>query len=221
MSLTLYYHPFASFCQKVLIALYENNIDFEPHFVDLGDPKSRAEFLAVWPIGRFPVLADSARGQMVPESTIIIEYLTQHFPSATIRLVPTDPDLALITRQWDRFYDHYVEVPMQKIVTDCLRPPSRNDTHGVEEARGTLKTSYTIIEREMAKREWANGADFSMADCAAAPALFYASIVEPFRDTHPNLTAYFERLMLRPSFVRVVEEASPYMKYFPYKGPET
>jgi glutathione S-transferase len=220
MSLTLYYHPFASFCQKVLIALYENAIAFKPHLVDLGDPKSRAEFLAVWPIGKFPVLADDTNGRMVPESTIIIEYLAQRSSGPT-DLVPSNPDLALVTRQWDRFYDHYVDVPMQKIVTDCLRPPSHNDKHGVEEARGTLKTSYGIIEREMADREWANGAGFSMADCAAAPALFYASIVEPFRDTHPNLGAYYERLMSRPSFVRVVEEASPYMKYFPYKGPET
>lgn len=216
MSLKLHYHPFSSFCQKVLIALYENGIAFEPHIVDLGDPKSRADFLAIWPIGRFPVLADDANGRIVPESSIIIEYLAQHH-SGPVDLVPRDPDLALITRQWDRFFDNYVNVPMQKIVTDCLRPPSRNDTHGVEDARGVLKTGYGIIEREMAGKEWANGAGFSMADCAASPALFYANIVEPFRDTHPNLTAYFERLIARPSFARVVEEASPYMQHFPYK----
>jgi glutathione S-transferase len=218
MSLKLYYHPFASFCQKVLIALYENGIAFEPHIVDFGDPKSRADFLAIWPIGRFPVVQEGANGRIIPESTIIIEYLAQRYSGPT-DLVPRDPDLALRTRQWDRFYDHYVDVPMQKIVTDCLRPPSRNDAHGVEEARAMLKTSYDIIEREMAGKEWATGAGFSMADCAAAPALFYANIVEPIGETHPNLRAYFGRLMSRPSFVQVVEEASPYMKNFPYKGP--
>jgi glutathione S-transferase len=219
MSLKLYYHPFASFCQKVLIALYENDIAFEPHLVDLGDLKSRAEFLAIWPIGRFPVLSDDTNGRLIPESTIIIEYLAQHY-SGPADLVPRDPDLALRTRQWDRFFDNYVDVPMQKIVTDCLRPPSRNDTHGVEEARGVLKTN-DIIEREMADKEWVNGSVFSMADCAAAPALYYADLVEPFGGTHPSLTAYFERLMSRPSFVRVVEEAKPYRHVFPYKPAKT
>ena len=220
MSLKFYYHPFASFCQKVLVALYENGIAFEPLIVDLGDPKSRADFLAIWPIGRFPVLQDDANGSTIPESTIIIEYLAQHYSGPT-DLVPREPDLALHTRLWDRFYDNYVHVPMQKIVTDCLRPPSHNDTYGVEEARTLLKTSYGIIEREMTNKEWANGSGFSMADCAAMPALYYANIVEPIGVTHPNLKAYFERLMSRPSFVRVVEEAKPYRHFFPYKPGKT
>lgn len=214
MTLTLYYHPFASFCQKVLIALYENGTAFKPHLVDFLDPKSRDEFLAIWPIGRFPLLRDDARDQLVPESTIIIEYLAEHH-SGAIDLIPGEPDLALSTRQWDRFFDHYVEVPMQKVVTDRLRPPERRDTHGVEEARGVLKTSYGIIDGHMTDKEWANGTAFSMADCAAAPALYYANIVEPFDSSRRHLQAYYERLMARPSFSRVVDEAKPYRHLFP------
>ena len=144
MSLQLYFHPFASFCQKVLIAFYENDIPFDPHVVDLGDEKSRAEFEAIWPIGKFPVLRDEAAGRTIPESSIIIEYLAQYYPGGT-SLVPVDAELALLTRIWDRFYDHYVELPMQKIVTDRLRPRGRHDTHGVEESKALLETAYRVF----------------------------------------------------------------------------
>jgi glutathione S-transferase len=217
MSLQLYFHPFASFCQKVLIAFYENDIPFDPHVVDLGDEKSRAEFEAIWPIGKFPVLRDEAAGRTIPESSIIIEYLAQYYPGGT-SLMPADAELALLTRTWDRFYDHYVALPMQKIVTDRLRPQGRHDNYGVEESKALLETAYRVLEQEMENRTWAIGEVFTMADCAAAPALFYADLVLPFDDKHPNVKAYFDRLLERPSFARVVEEAKPYRELFPRPG---
>lgn len=214
MSLIFYFHPLASFCQKVLIALYENETPFEPHLVDLGDERARAAFYRIWPIGKMPVLHDTAKDQIVPESTIIIEYLAQHYPGP-VRLVPSDAERARRTRLCDRFYDHYVHEPMQKIVTDRIRPPGKNDPYGVEQARAQLQVAYGMIENDMAAKTWAMGESFSIADCAAAPALFYANEVLPFGDRHKTLTAYFGRLMARPSFARVVEEARPYFALFP------
>jgi glutathione S-transferase len=220
MTLRLYYHPFASFCQKVLIALYEGEIAFTPHLVDLADPEARAAFAAVWPPARFPVLRDEARGRTVPESTIIIEYLAAMHPGRG-SMVPADPEEALATRQWDRIFDHYVELPMQKIVTDRLRPAGKGDPAGVEEARGLLKVAYGLIEGQVAGRRWAAGEEFGMADCAAAPALFYANVVAPFGADHPALAAYLGRLLARPSVARVVEEARPWRRVFPLAPGET
>jgi glutathione S-transferase len=214
MSLELYFHPLSSFCQKVLVALYENDTPFEPHIVDLADATSSAAFKKIWPIGKFPVLRDTATGRTVPESSIIIEYLAQHYPGRT-QLVPADADLARQTRMQDRFYDFCVNVPMQKIVTDKLRPVGKNDPHGVEEARTLLQTACGMIEQEMETKSWAMGDVFSMADCAAAPALFYANMVMPFGDTHKNAARYLGRLMERPSFARAVREAQPYLGLFP------
>jgi glutathione S-transferase len=214
MSLTLYFHPLSSFCQKVLIALYENDTPFEPHIVDLADETSRADFVKIWPIGKFPVLRDEAKDRTIPESSIIIEYLAQHYPGKT-QLVPADADLARQTRMRDRFYDLYVNVPMQKVVTDRLRPAGKNDPHGVEQAKTLLQTACGMIEQEMGTNTWAMGEAFSMADCAAAPALFYANMVMPFGDTHKNAAGYFDRLMERPSFARAVKEAQPYLALFP------
>jgi glutathione S-transferase len=214
MSLKLYFHPLASFCWKALIALYENDTPFEPHVVDLVNETSRAEFKKIWPIGKFPVLRDDARDVTVPESSIIIEYLSQHYPGRS-QLVPTDADLARQTRLRDRFYDLYVHEPMQKIVGDRLHPPGKNDPHGVEQARAQLQTAYGMIDREMAAKTWAMGDAFTMADCAAAPALFYANKVLPFDGTHKNAAAYLGRLMKRPSFARTVKEAQPYFALFP------
>jgi glutathione S-transferase len=216
MSLRLYFHPLSSFCQKVLIALYENDTPFERHIVDLSDEKSSAEFKKIWPIGKFPVLRDEASGQTIPESTVIIEYLAQHFPGRT-QLVPAEPESARAARLRERFYDLYVNVPMQKIVTDRLRPAGRHDPHGVEAARAQLATSYAMIEREMADRNWAVGETFSMADCAAAPALFYATTLVPLAAEHPRLAAYQDRLMARPSVARTLEEASPFFQFYPYR----
>jgi glutathione S-transferase len=214
VSLTLYMHPLASFCQKVLIAFYENDTPLEPRIVDLADETSRAEFLKIWPIGRMPVLRDEAGDRTIPESSVIIEYLAQHYPGK-MQLVPTDVDLARQTRFRDRFYDLYVQEPMQKIVTDRLRPAGKNDPHGVEQAKGLLQAAYGLIEHDMSTKTWAMGDAFSIADCAAAPALFYADLVLPFGDTYPNTAAYLRRLMERPSFARVVREAEPYRALFP------
>jgi glutathione S-transferase len=214
MSLKLHFHPLASFCQKVLVALYENDTPFEPHLVDLGDEASAAEFKELWPIGKMPVLRDEARNRTIPESSIIIEYLAQHYPGRR-RLLPADPDLARQTRLRDRFYDLYVQEPMQKVVTDRLRPAGAHDPFGVEQAKALLQTAYGMIDEEMATRTWAMGDGFSMADCAAAPALFYANLVLPFGDTHKNAARYLGRLMERPSFARVIEEARPYFALFP------
>ncbi|KAB0266192.1 glutathione S-transferase family protein [Microvirga brassicacearum] len=214
MSLELYLHPLASFCQKVLIAFYENETPFEPHLVDLGDEASRAAFTKVWPIAKFPVLRDHARNRTIPESSIIIEYLARHYPGQT-RFLPEDADRAMETRLWDRFYDLYVSEPMQKVVTDRLRPVGHNDAHGVQSAKAMLKTAYGMIDDEMAAKTWAMGDAFTMADCAAAPALFYADKVMPVGDAHKNVARYLDRLLARPSFARVVAEAQPYFALFP------
>jgi glutathione S-transferase len=214
MSLELYFHPLSSFCQKALIAFYENDTPFKPKIVDLADEASSAELKRIWPIGKFPVLRDETRDRTVPESSIIIEYLAQHYPGR-VQLVPADAELARQARLRDRFYDLYVNAPMQKVVTDRLRPAGRNDPHGVEEAKTLLGTALGLVEEEMATRTWAMGDAFSMADCAAAPALFYANEVMPFGETRRHVAGYFDRLMARPSFARAVEEARPYFRLFP------
>jgi glutathione S-transferase len=214
MSLKLYFHPLASFCHKALVALYENGTAFEPVLVDLGDEASRAAFKAVWPMAKMPVLRDEARQCTVAEATVIIEYLDAHRPGPT-RFVPADADLAWRTRMWDRFHDHYLQEPMQKIVADRLRPASSNDPFGVEQAKAQLREAYDIIEREMEGRSWAIGDAFTLADCAAAPALFYANTVLPFGGSFRNLPAYLDRLTARPSFARVLDEAEPYFRHFP------
>ncbi|MGH8177094.1 MAG: glutathione S-transferase family protein [Steroidobacter sp.] len=213
-SLKLYMHPLASFCQKALIAFYENDTAFEPHVVDLANDVAREEFKRIWPIGKFPVLRDDARNQTIPESSIIIEYLTRHYPGKT-QLLPADPDLARETRLRDRFYDLYVHEPMQKIVTDKLRPAGKNDPYGVEQAKVLLRTAYDMLDEQMATKTWTMGDAFTMADCAAAPALFYANLVMPFGATHRNAAAYYARLVERPSFARVIREAQPYFALFP------
>ncbi|ESY90941.1 MULTISPECIES: glutathione S-transferase family protein [unclassified Mesorhizobium] len=217
MSLTLHFHPLASFCWKPLIALYENATPFASVIVDLGDEQSRAAFLKVSPTGKMPALRDDARDRTVLESTIVVEYLAAHYPGPA-ELIPADVDLALAVRQADRFYDFYVQEPMQKIVGDRLRPLDNTDPFGVEQARSQLRNSYAIIEREMQSSEWAVGDAFTMADCAASPALFYANKVEPFGDRYPAVKRYHDRLLRRAAFARVIEEAQPYFKFFPYNN---
>lgn len=217
MSLTLHFHPLASFCWKPLIALYENATPFASVIVDLGDEQSRAAFLKVSPTGKMPALRDDARDRTVLESTIVVEYLAAHYPGPA-ELIPADVDLALAVRQADRFYDFYVQEPMQKIVGDRLRPLDNTDPFGVEQARSQLRNSYAIIEREMQSSEWAVGDAFTMADCAASPALFYANKVEPFGDRYPAVKRYHDRLLRRAAFTRVIEEAQPYFKFFPYNN---
>jgi glutathione S-transferase len=214
MSLTLHFHPLSSFCWKALIALYENDTPFTPNSVDLGNAAERAALLKLWPIGKFPVLRDDVRNQTVPESSIIIEYLDRHYPGRT-RFIPAEPDLAWQARLRDRFYDLYVNLPMQKIIGDRRCPDGSKDPHGVEEARAQLRTSYRMIEAQMASGNWAMGEAFGLADCAALPALFYGNMVEPFGETHKNVTAYFERLKARASIARVLKEAEPYFNMVP------
>jgi glutathione S-transferase len=214
MSLTLYYHPLSSFCWKALIALYENDTPFTPQLVDLSNAAERAALIKLWPVGKFPVLRDDARDRIVPESSIIIEYLDTDYPGHT-RFIAADAKLALQTRLRDRFYDLYVHLSVQKIVGDRLRPAGARDAYGVEQAKAQLQACYGMIDKEMTSRTWAMGDAFSLADCAAAPALFYGGKVVPFGEAHSNLAAYFARLMARPSFARVVKEAEPYFKMFP------
>ncbi len=214
MSLKFFFHPLASYCQKVLIALYENDTQFEPHLVDFSNEASAAAFRKLWPVAKMPVLRDETRDRTIPESSIIIEYLAQHYPGPT-SLIPADAELALQTRLCDRFYDLYVHDPMQRIVGDRLRPAGKTDPYGVEAARAQLLKSYGMIDAEMAARTWAMGDAFTLADCAAGPPLFFANKLIPFGESHGNLAGYFERLTKRPSFARSLAEAEPYMKFFP------
>lgn len=210
MALTLYYHPLASYCHKVLVALYEHDIAFEARVIDLGAEEDRAELGALWPFRKFPVLRDHERQRTVPESSIIIEYLDPF--AARPPLIPKDVNDALQVRLWDRIFDSYVHEPMQDIVLDHLRG-TQGDTSGL---RTTIRTAYGLIDTQVATRAWAAGASFSMADCAAAPALFYAHTLEPFPETLVHLRAYFDKLMDRPSVQRVLEEAKPYFPMYPF-----
>jgi glutathione S-transferase len=214
MSLMLHFHPLSSFCQKALVALYENDTPFTPHLVDLGDTASAAAFKALWPIGKFPVLHDDARNWTVPESTIIIEYLALHYPGP-VELVARDADVARQERFYDRFIDLYIMQPMQRIVGDRLRPAEAKDPLGVQQARAQLETALGMLDRDIATKTWVMGERFGMADCAAAPALYYANEINPLAGRHHNVAAYFDRLMRRPSFARAVEEAGPYRHLFP------
>lgn len=214
MSLRLLFHPLSSFCQKALIALYENDTPFAPQMVDLMSEEGRAEYLKLWPIGKMPVLRDEARDRTIPETSIIIEYLQRFYPGRTV-FVPDDVEQGLQVRLRDRFFDLYVNDPMQKIVGDKLRAAGQNDPTGVAQAKSLLDVSYGLLDKEMASKTWACGDAFSLADCAAAPALFYAEKVLPFRDRHPRLAAYFDRLLQRPSYARALREAEPYMRLFP------
>jgi len=213
MTLTLHFHPLASFCHKALIALYELDVAFDPVIVDLADPAARAAFAEVWPLAKFPVLQDSARDATVAESTICVEYLDAFYGRGT--LVPHFPDLAWQVRLWDRVFDHYLQVPMQKIVGDALRPKTARDPHGVAEARRELEAAYRFLAARLHPAPWAMGEAFTMADCAAAPALFYANLVVPFGERDAKLRTYLARLMQRPSFARVLLEAEPYFQFYP------
>jgi glutathione S-transferase len=214
MALTLYFHPLASYCWKVLIALYENATPFEPRLVDLSDERARNEFLKLSPRGKFPLLHDSRGDRAVLESSIIIEYLAQRYPGP-VSLIPSEPEAALEVRQQDRFFDQQVHEAMQKHVLDKLRPEAKRDPYGVELAHEQLAAAYDSLESVLKTRIWAAGADFSMADCAAAPALHYANLVHPLGAEHASVSAYLRRLQERPSFARVLREAEPYFSKFP------
>jgi glutathione S-transferase len=217
MSLTLFAHPFSSYCQKVLIALYENATPFELRLLAPDDPRTAAEHAALWPLKRMPVLVDD--GGTVVEASIIIEHLGLFHPGR-VRLLPDDPRAALDVRMLDRFFDNYVMTPMQKIVSDYIRAPEDRDPSGVAGARETLDAAYAWLDDALAGREWAARDGFSLADCAAAPSLFYADWVHPIGAAHANVRAYRRRLLARPSFERAVDEARPYRPLFPPGAPD-
>ena len=212
-ALALHYHPLSSYCHKVLIALDELAVEVDRRLLDLGDPAQRSAFLALWPTGKMPLLID--QGRPVPETTIIIEHLQRHHAAPGRALIPEDADEALEVRLWDRLFDLYVMTPMQAFTADLLRAPADRDAIGVTRAREMLSSAYAMIDRHLDGRTWMAGAAFSMADCAAAPALFYAVTYVPIPPEHGRLAAYFERLMARPSVVRTIDEARPYFKFYP------
>jgi glutathione S-transferase len=211
----LYAHPFSSYCQKVLVALYENDTPFE--YRNLEGPRASTELAALWPHKRFPVLVDGER--TVLEASCIIEYLQLHHPGP-VPLIPDDADAALRVRMLDRVFDNYVSTPQQKLVYDAMRPADGRDPLGVRDARAMLETSYAWLDAHMAGHAWAVGDTFSMADCAAAPFLFYADWSHPIDVRFTNLHAYRARLLARPSFKRAVDEARPFRSYFPLGAPD-
>lgn len=217
MQPVLYAHPFASYCWKVLVALYENQTAFTYRSLGPEDPSAATELEALWPLKKFPVLVDS--GRPVIESSVIIEYLTLRY-AGPVRLIPVDPEAALEVRFLDRYFDNYIMTPMSKIVTNQLRPQDQRDSYGVEEARVALDIAYRWLEGLMAGRAWAAGASFSLADCAAAPALFYADWAHRIGETFPQVRSYRARLLARPSVARVVDEARPFRQFFPLGAPE-
>jgi glutathione S-transferase len=217
MTIELYAHPFSSYCQKVLIALYENATPFELRMLGPGDTPEMAELAARWPLKRFPIIVDD--GRTVMETSIIIEHLALYHPGP-VRLVPDDPRAALDVRLMDRFFDNYISTPQGQIVFDSLRAEADRDKLGVAQARAMLDTTYGWLDQTMAGRQWAAGGAFSLADCAAAPALFYADWTHPIGAAFKNVHAYRRRLLERPSFARAVDEARPYRKLFPLGAPD-
>ena len=213
----LFAHPFSSYCQKVLVALYENDTPFEWRLLSQDTPEVEAEWAALWPMKRMPLMKDG--GETVVEATIIIEYLMLNHPGP-MRLIPSDPKSALKTRFMDRFLDNYVMTPMQEIVFNQIRPEDDRDPYGVRQARTMLDMAYGFLDDAMAKTEWAAGDRFSLADCAACPSLFYADWVHPIPETFANVRAYRARLLSRPSFARAVDEARPYRHFFPLGAPD-
>ena len=217
MSLTLYAHPFSSYCQKALIALYENGTSFTLRQVGHDDPATLADLERLWPLKRFPVLDDA--GRTVVEATIIIEHLDLHHPGP-VRLIPADPALALEVRFMDRVFDNYISTPLQKIVLDAIRAENLRDPAGVADARAMLDRAYGWLDARMADRRWAAGDAFTLADCAAAPALFYADWSHRIAESYTHVCAYRSRLNARPTFARCIEEARPYRAFFPLGAPD-
>ncbi|HEY3696654.1 glutathione S-transferase family protein [Phenylobacterium sp.] len=217
MTLQLFAHPFSSYCQKALIAFYENDIPFTFRMLAPEEPATDEEFAALWPIKRFPLLRDGDR--TILEASLIIEHLQIHHPGP-VRLIPEDPDTALEVRMLDRIFDNYVMTPQGKCVFDALRAPEARDRQGVAEAKAMLETAYRWLDARMQGRTWAAGEAFSLADCAAAPSLFYADWTQEIAPQFADLRAYRARLLARPSFARAVDEARPYRPFFPLGAPD-
>lgn len=215
---SLYYHPFSSYSQKVLIALYENAIDFEPKVLSGPDSEADRELAALWPLKRFPVLVDE--GRTVVEASCIIEHLQLTRPGP-VRLLPQDPREALPVRMLDRIFDNYVSTPQQRVVYDALREPGQRDPLGVQEARAMLQMAYAWLEQHLADgRSWAAGEAFTLADCGAAPFLFYADWTHAIDPCFERLRAYRQRLLQRPSVARCVDDARAFRPWFPLGAPD-
>jgi glutathione S-transferase len=215
MTLTLYAHPFSSYCQKALTALYENGTPFE--YRRLDQHGAMDELAARWPIRRFPLLVDE--GRTIAEATVIVEHLALFHPGP-VQLLPDDPRAALDVRFMDRFFDNYMATPQQKIVFDAMRNEHERDARGVADARTLLETAYAWLDNVMKDREWAAGDRFSLADCGAAPFLFYADWTHRIDPKFEHVLAYRRRLLKRPSFARAVDEARPYRHLFPLGAPD-
>jgi glutathione S-transferase len=215
MPLTLYYHPFSSYSQKAVVALYEKRVAFEPKILDGSEPV-RSAFAALWPIGKFPVLTDGER--LVFDATGIIEYLDALYPDVS-RLIPEDPLQAAEVRMWDRFFDNYVSYPQQQLVNLALgREP--DDGQGGARWKAALADAYALLDRRMADRQWAAADRPTLADCGAAPFLLYADWTHPIPKEHAHVWAYRSRLLAWPSYARALDEARPYRHLFPLGAPD-
>jgi glutathione S-transferase len=215
MKPALFAHPFSSYCQKVLIALYENDVAFDYRMLE--DEGVGAELARLWPLGKFPVLVDA--GRTIVETSAIIEHLQIHHPGP-VRLIPADPDAAVQVRMMDRIFDNYVMNAMQPLVNNALRPAEQRDPHVTAYVHPALDKAYAWLDGHLAGREWAAGDAFSMADCAAAPSLFYADWAYEIPAGYTHLKAYRARLLARPSFARAVDEARRFRHYFPLGAPD-
>jgi glutathione S-transferase len=210
-------HPFSSYTWKALIALYETGAPFSYRIIDSDHPENFSALQAISPQGKFPAIVDG--GASLFEASIIIDYLDQHYPGPT-RLIPDDPTSALNVRMIDRFFDNYVMTPMQRIVGDFIRAPDDRDATTVAEAHDMLRRSYTWLEPRLADKAFACGDNFTLADCAAAPSLFYADWVCEIAPGQRNLKAYRARLLARPSVKRCIDDARPYRHFFPPGAPD-
>ena len=217
MKPVLYAHPFSSYSQKALIALYENGTDFDYRVLDHETPETLAEFEALWPVKRFPILVDGDR--TILESSTVIEYLDTHY-SGPAKLIPADPEIAIEVRMLDRIFDNYISTPQQTIIFNSIRPEADRDPYGDQQARDMLDRTYGWLDDYLKGRTWAVGDTFTLSDCAAGPALFYADWTHRIDEGFAKLHAYRRRLLARPSFARAVDEARPYRSYFPLGAPD-
>jgi len=212
----LHGHPLSSYFQKAAIAFYETETPFELAMVgNLFDPEEKARFQAIWPTGKMPVLEDKGRGRVIGESSIVIEYLAMHEPGAA-RLLPRDPDTALRVRLLDRLFDAYLETPFQRMATYGLKLPGSADPAIPDLVKADIAAAYRVIDGQIGEGDWAVGDTFTLADCSAAPALFFANRIVPMQDNHPKLAAYHARLSARPSYARALAGSEPYLANVPF-----
>ena len=212
--LILHGHPLSCFYMKPAMALFEAGTPFEHRRLDYSDEACRERFFAMWPIGVFPVLEDPERGEVVPETSAILEYLSVHYPGKA-SLIPSDPDLAWRARLAERVFDLHVMGQFQRVIGDRLRPADAKDPFGVADARDRLERALGLIDRRLADGEWPLAGGRTVADCAAGPALFFADKVQPFGDRHRHAFAYLEELKAWPAFARCLSEAEPYLHMMP------